>query len=114
MEIQTKDIQDIRIVRLDGKILGETATDPLLEYFNASLAEGVKKFAVDLQGLSHINSLGLGLMVTLNTRILNQGGRIIFYHSNSLTTKLFKVTRLDQVLEVCDQESNAIDILNAT
>jgi hypothetical protein len=53
-------------------------------------------------------------MVTLNTRILNQGGRIIFYHSNPLTTKLFKVTRLDQVLEVCEQESSAIDILNAT
>lgn len=114
MEIQTTDQNDIRIVRLEGKILGETATDPLLQYFNTSLAGGIKKFAVDLQGLSHINSLGLGMMVTLNTRVLNQGGRLIFYHSNPLTTKLLKVTRLDQVLEICDQESAAIEILNAT
>ena len=55
---------------------------------------------VDLGGVVMLTSVILAKLVALNGRVRDLGGRLTLFNPNATVHQVFKVTRLDTVLEV--------------
>lgn len=74
-----------------------------------TLAEGKQRphLLVDLGGVAMLTSVILAKFIALNGRVRALGGRLTLFNPNATVHQVFKVTRLDTILEV-HQFSHAI------
>ena len=63
---------------------------------------------IDLEGIDHVDSTGLGELVGYLQRFEEQGRRMAFINPAKRLRKLFKLTRLDEVVPIYDDRARAI------
>ena len=103
----------ICILVLTGTILSKDEFGDALDRIDKKLAEGQRKFILDLKELKHINSSGLNLILRIFTHIRNKGGDLILVHANKTVSELFKISKLDTVFNISADIQTAINQLNA-
>lgn len=86
---------------LDGSLIGEKDGVNLISSFEEQLHRGVKAFSFDLSQLSHMNSSGLGVLITLHTKVQKtEGGKMELVGPSAFVRNLLAITKLDTVLTV--------------
>ena len=55
---------------------------------------------LDLEKVDYIDSSGLGVLVAINKRTLQNRGKLIIKGINGLVKELFELTRLTKVFEI--------------
>jgi anti-sigma B factor antagonist len=86
-------------VSLAGSLYVEGAAglrEKLLEYIQS----GYRDFTVDLKGVDYIDSSGLGVLVAIQKRALQNGGRVIIKGLQGTVKELFEMTRLTKVFDI--------------
>ena len=105
MKATTRDVNDIAIIKVEGKItIG--AGDQQLRDVIASAAS--KKILLDLSGVTTIDSSGIGELVGSYTTVTNKGGRLKLLHLPAKLNELLHVTQLITVFEVYENEEEAL------
>jgi anti-sigma B factor antagonist len=105
MKATTRDVNDIAIIKVDGKItIG--AGDQQLRDVIASASS--KKILLDLSGVTTIDSSGIGELVGSYTTVTNKGGKLKLLHLPAKLNELLHVTQLITVFEVYENEDEAI------
>lgn len=87
------------IVNLTGSLYVEEAAalrEKLLEYIQA----GRRNFAIDLRSVDYIDSSGLGVLVAIQKRALQSGGKVVIKGLQGTVKELFEMTRLTKVFEI--------------
>lgn len=87
------------VVTLDGSLYVEEAAvlrERLLEYIQT----GQRDFVVDLKNVDYIDSSGLGVLVAIQKRALQNGGKVIIKGLRGTVRELFEMTRLTKVFEI--------------
>ena len=87
------------IVKLSGSIYVEEAAQ-LRESLTGHIEKGHKTFIIDLGGVDYIDSSGLGTLVAIQKRALQNGGSVVIKGLRGLVKDLFELTRLDKVFEI--------------
>ena len=87
------------IVKLSGSIYVEEAAQ-LRESLTGHIEKGHKTFIIDLGGVDYIDSSGLGTLVAIQKRALQNGGSVVIKGLYGLVKDLFELTRLDKVFEI--------------
>jgi anti-sigma B factor antagonist len=103
----------ICILSFSGTILTKDKVDETLEMVDHELAEGQRKFIIDLKALKQINSSGLNLILRIFTHIRNKGGELILVQANKTVSELFKISKLNTVFNISADKQTAINQLNA-
>jgi anti-sigma B factor antagonist len=103
--------QEIVIVELDGDLIGEAIGIRLLEAINDLLFNGMKGFILDLSNVRYVNSAGIGLLITILTKIRNKEGEMILMKPSSHFNKLLLITKLNKIFPVVDRLEKAREIL---
>lgn len=102
------DIQIVKVLdsRIDGSVIGDfqQQIDPFIE-------EGTKKFILDLEDVSFIDSTGLGAIIAFRKRI-PEDGELVVCHVSQQVENLFKLTRLNKVLLMSSDIDAAKEKLN--
>ncbi len=84
------------ILALAGKMmLSESAA--VEEALRRGLAAGKRKFIIDLSGLTHIDSTGIGTFIAGLSQIGATGGAMAMAGATGMVREGFRVTRLDKV-----------------
>lgn len=86
-------------VTLAGGMYVEEAGDlraKLLEL----LEEGNKNFLIDMTGLDYLDSTGLGVLVTIHKRALQNNGTVTLKGLQGRVKELFELTRLNKVFPI--------------
>jgi anti-anti-sigma factor len=65
-------------------------------------AEGRGHVVLDLAGITWLTSVILAKIMELNNKLRDAGGRLTLTNPSVIVRQVFKVTRLDTVLEVTD------------
>jgi anti-sigma B factor antagonist len=105
MKATTRDVNDIAIIKVDGKItIG--AGDQQLRDVIASASSN--KILLDLSGVTTIDSSGIGELVGSYTTVTNKGGKLKLLHLPAKLNELLHVTQLITVFEVYENEQEAI------
>jgi len=104
----------ITILDLQGKIrLGEGSAE-LHEALRGLAERGEKKILLNLAEVSHIDSSGLGELVSGYTTIHKAGGELKLFHLSERIHELMLMTKLLTVFDVYDNESEAVESFAVT
>ena len=87
------------VVNLSGSIYVEEAAQ-IRESLIGYIEKGHKTFVVDLGNVDYIDSSGLGTLVAIQKRALQNGGSVIIKNLKGLVKDLFELTRLTKVFEI--------------
>jgi anti-sigma B factor antagonist len=113
VKISTRKVDGVMVVDISGRIvLGEGGS--LREAVNAVLFGGEKKLLMNLAEVNYIDSTGLGELINTHTTVLKHGGQIQFVKLTNKVRDLLQITKLYTVLDIKDDEAEAIASLNST
>lgn len=90
--------------------LDAAAAPALKRDFDTGLPEGADRVLLDLEWVSFIDSTGLGVLVGLLKR-LGSSGKIAVVGAKPAVLRLFQLTRLEELFNICDSEEAALDAL---
>ena len=99
LTIKTRKEKDVVILELSGKLSGGEPVLLLRESIRAQLAEGARQFELDIRDVSHIDSSGLGGLVTVYTTIRGQGGSVKLSGMTARSQDLLQMTKLLTVFD---------------
>ncbi len=72
-----------------------------------AISEGARHLVLDLEGVTYIDSSGLGTLIGAHKRVASVGGTLTVRCSQPRVLRLFAITGLDQVLTVIGSEERA-------
>lgn len=72
------------------------------------LDSGAKRLAVNLSGVSYLDSSGIGAIVSAFSAVKGAGGQCRFFAPSAQVLKVLKMVRLDTVLELRQDEATAL------
>ena len=111
MKTQIRDVDDVRIIGLKGKISIGAGDVKLRELVDQAMEEGRKKIVLDLEHVSAIDSAGIGEMVSSYTTVTRQGGKLALLKLSPKINDILQVTQLITVFDIYDSEEEAIAAL---
>jgi anti-sigma B factor antagonist len=108
MKATTRDVNDVEIIKLDGKITIGAGDQQLRDVIANACASGHNKILLDLSGVTTIDSSGIGELVGSYTTVTNRGGKLKLLHLPAKLNELLHVTQLITVFEVYENEEEAL------
>ena len=85
------------VVSLSGKLMLGTGTSAIEELIKELLAKGDLRIVIDLSGVTHIDSTGIGTLIASLGKIMQAGGGLAMAGASGVVREGFRVTRLDSV-----------------
>lgn len=64
------------------------------------MKKGVYNYTFDFSSCTFIDSTGLGVIVSVYKKCIENQGNIVLKHLNSDVLKIFKLTRLDKIFKI--------------
>jgi len=100
------------ILDLEGDIRLGGGSAELHEALRLLVEQGDKKILLNLANVAHIDSSGLGELVSGFTTLHNAGGELKLFNLSNRVHELMTMTKLLTVFDVYDNESEAIQSFN--
>ena len=108
IQVSTRAVEGIAILDITGQLrLGE-GTGKLRDAVQELLREGYNKIVVNLSGVNHIDSSGIGELMSNYTTLRNQGGELKLMNLQKNVRNLLQVTRLYTIFDVHDDQASAL------
>ena len=108
MKATSRDVNDVQIIKLEGKITIGSGDSQLREVIGNALNNGKNKVLLDMSGVTTIDSSGIGELVGSYTTVTNRGGKLKLLHLPAKLNELLHVTQLITVFEVYESEQEAL------
>jgi anti-sigma B factor antagonist len=100
-----------------GTLSGQDSTELATQLTDRIAASGdaehppVRHVVLDLQNVQYMDSMCIGVLVELLTKMREAGGRIALVNTAHNVEYLFKLTRLDRVFPICRDVMKAIEVV---
>lgn len=106
--ISTRDISDISVLSLSGRIALGDGSSEIRDLIQRQLAEGRRKFLLDMAEVTYIDSSGLGELVGAMTSVRRAHGAMKLTKLSSRVSDLLRMTHLDKAFDIKHDEAEAI------
>jgi anti-sigma B factor antagonist len=93
---------------VSGKIILGQGTMVVRNTIKDLLHSGVKKIVLNLAEVNHIDSSGVGELVSSFTAVAKEGGQLRLLNLTARVKEILSITRLLTVFQVFDNEQAAI------
>ena len=110
MNLKSTKHDSVIVLELDGNILGGPESVEINQNLVKFIAEGSKRFVIDLSKVSVMNSSGLGTLIASLTAIKKNGGELKIAGANSKIQSLFTVTKLNTIFELSETKESALQL----
>jgi anti-anti-sigma factor len=111
MEIERLEENGVTVVAVRGVInFGESASQ-FSSYLSDLLAAEVPAVLVDMSGINHVDSTGLGELVGYLQRFEKEGRRLALFRPHRRILSLLRLTRLDEIFSIFENRQEAIEAL---
>lgn len=97
----------ILYITLAGDLVGSPDTQQLLAAVNEYLGEAVINCAIDLSAIRYINSMGIGVLVSLLTKFRSRGGEMVLINPADHPKKMLALTKLTNIFSVAANAAEA-------
>lgn len=108
MKSQIRDVGGVRVMDLEGKITIGSGDVQLRQLVDEALNSGKTSILLNLKGISHIDSSGIGEMVGCFTTVTRRGGAMKLSNLPAKINDILQVTQLITVFDVFDNEAEAL------
>jgi anti-sigma B factor antagonist len=108
IKTSTRLIGDVVIIDTIGELrLGE-GTNVLRHVVNETAEQGYKNILLNLRDVRHIDSAGVGELMSCYTSVRNRGGQLKLMNLSKNVHNLLQITKLYTIFEVEDDEPTAV------
>ena len=116
VELVVQSIGDVVVVNLGSSAIldGITVEAVARRLFELVDQQARRKILLDFSQVKFLSSSMLGVLIRLQKRSGAIKGRVVICGLRPELHKVFKITRLDKVLEFADTEETALKMLNVT
>ena len=111
MKVVTFMKQGILVVRLDGELDVCGANEFRASVDDALDVTGAKHILLNMQGVSFIDSSGLGVILGRYKRIAQNGGKLLVVHIEPQVKRIFELSGLMKILTIYQTEEQALDLV---
>ena len=108
MKTKIRDVGDVRVLDIEGKITIGSGDVELRKQVEDSIGAGRINLLLNLGGVSHIDSSGIGEMVGCFTTLARKGGKMKLLNLTQKINDILQVTQLITVFDVFDNEAEAL------
>ncbi len=108
MKSQIRDMGDVRVIELSGKITIGSGDVKIRSLIDGALEEGKKNILLDLAGVASIDSSGIGELVACYTSVTKHDGQLKLLRLSPKINDILQVTQLITVFDVFDDEEEAV------
>ena len=108
MKIVERQVGDVIILDIQGKILIGEGDDALREAVTRLVEGGKRKILLNLADVPYVDSAGLGEIVRCYTTVSKQGGRLKLINLTRKIQDLLAITKLLTVFETYDAEDEGV------
>jgi anti-anti-sigma factor len=108
LKIHNRKSDSVMVVDLVGKIAIGDGMEQLLETANEFVRQGERNLLFNMSEVSFVDSAGLGVLVKCNNTVVESGGRIKLVNVSSRIRDLLRITNLNRLFEVFDDETEAV------
>ncbi|GAB4184860.1 MAG: hypothetical protein Kow00108_22350 [Calditrichia bacterium] len=106
--IKSTDVQDAKLLKLEGKLLGGPEAQQLLEVLQELIDQKVGKVVLNLEDVERMNSSGLGILISAFTSFKKNGGDLRISSPNPTVYKLLEITKLTSVFQLYSSDEDAL------
>ncbi|HEY4959275.1 MAG TPA: STAS domain-containing protein [Terriglobales bacterium] len=108
IQVSTRLVDGVAIVDISGQLRLGDATGKLRDVVQQLARDGYHKILLNLSGVVHIDSSGIGELMTTYTSLRNQGGELKLMNLTKNVRNLLQVTRLYTVFDVHEDQATAL------
>jgi anti-sigma B factor antagonist len=108
MQITERQVGDVTILDLKGKITLGEGDELLKDKVNSLVNQGRRKIVLNLADVPYLDSAGLGEVVRAYTTVSRQGGSLKLLSLTKRITDLLSITKLLTVFETFESEQDAV------
>jgi anti-sigma B factor antagonist len=108
MKIVERQVGDVTILDLQGKILIGEGDDALRDAVKKAVDGGKHKLLLNLADVPYVDSAGLGEIVRCYTTVRNAGGSLKLVNLTKKIQDLLSITKLLTVFEAFDSEEEGV------
>ena len=108
MQTASRRIGDVAVVDVRGRITVGEGNIMLRQVVARLLEKGCRRILLNLAAVGYIDSSGLGELVRIYTALQKQGGQLKMVNLNHRLVSLFKVTGLQKVFDIYEDEGRAL------
>ncbi len=98
----------VALVTVSGKVMLGAEPAVIEETIARLLARGDRKIVVDLSGVSHIDSTGIGTFIASLGKVSQAGGALAMAAATGVVREGFRITRLDRVFRFYPDVESAL------
>jgi anti-sigma B factor antagonist len=109
MQIATREVNGVTVIAPTGKLTIGVGDVALRDAVRTALEAGKSKILVNLEGVTTIDSSGVGELVSSYTSVSNRGGRVKLCSVPPKVRDILYITQLITIFEVFDSEAEAVD-----
>jgi len=111
MKIVSKKVGDIMVLEVSGKVVGDDSLQmrrDIAGWINEIPEKQKPKVILKLNGVSMMDSSGLGVLVSSYTSVQKKEGRLVLAGLGRGLQNLIAITKLARVFDVYENEEDAI------
>ena len=99
------------LLKIKGDLIGDDSGPRLVGLVSDGLQDGVKNCVIDLSEVRYISSSGIGVLITVLTKMRNAGGEVYLASPSEHVKKLLIITKLNNIFNVSDTLDEVLDQL---
>ena len=108
MEIEIRNLGDVKLIKLTGRLTLGVPVDRLRDTFQDLVDSGAVRFVLDLADVAMIDSSGIGLLVRYLTSAKQQGGTIKLLNPSKFAVQTLKMIGILKLFEVFQDQAEAL------
>ena len=114
LNILNKQVGDVSVVALKGRIVLGEGSSALRERIKSLVGDGKKKIVLNMANVTYIDSAGLGTLVAAHISVKKQGTTLLLSDLGNKFHEVLQITRLLTVFSVYATEAEAVSSLELT
>lgn len=108
MDFKSRKVGDVVVFDLKGALEGGEKSYRIKDDIKEQLAAGERKFLLNLDKVTFVNSTGIGIVAMVFTSISNAGGVMKICNANEKVSRVMMITKLLEVFESFYKEEEAL------
>ena len=109
LDIKTRTVGDVTVLDLTGTLVAGLGLESLNQRIGQLVAAGQLKVVLNAQGVSIIDSSGVGDLVGSFTRLKKAGGSLKVAGPTKFVRDVLHIARIPTIIEVFDTEAAAVE-----
>jgi anti-sigma B factor antagonist len=112
VKLKTRSDRGVTVVYVEGKMVGGDDSDTFHDYIKNLLADGQRKFVINLKKVPWADSRGIGMLIGAHTSVENAEGSLVLACIGDRIDSILTLTRLLLIFKTFDSEDEAIEDLS--